>query len=84
MKRIGDFITREEEIFGLPAGEYKNSYSVIPAMRKYRGPTTVSIAYIDESGTILFWVAKDILKNAAIEWVKDHGKPWDWDPDDEC
>ena len=75
--RVGSFITHDDELFYAPVGIGTNSYSVLPEK-----DGLASLAIVNESGKLEAWVLRDVPTKDAFDYLKDHGKPKDWDPND--
>ena len=74
--RVGSFITHGDELSYAPMGIGTNSYAVLPE----KGDLA-SLAIVNESGKLEAWVMRDVPTKEAFDYLKEHGKPKDWDPD---
>jgi hypothetical protein len=80
--KVGSRITHDDELDYAPVGIGTHSYSVLPELEKKTGTLGfASVAVVDESGVIEAWVMRDVPEEEALDYVKENGKPKDWDPD---
>ena len=38
------------------------------------------MAIVDESGVIEVWIMRDVTEEEALDYLKEHGKPKEWEP----
>jgi len=81
-RKVGSRITHDDELDYAPIGQGTFSYSVLPELDKKTGASGfASVALVNESGVIEAWVMRDVPEQEALDYVKENGKPKDWDPD---
>ncbi len=83
-RRVGSRITHDDEIDYAPLGIGKYSLVVLPERdKKTRSLGFASVAIVDESGVIEVWIMRDVTEGEALDYLKEHGKSKDWEPDDD-
>jgi len=80
--RVGSWITHGDEIDYAPVG-FGTKYSYAVIAENELSAALASIGVVNESGKIESWIMRDVPVLEAMCWLSKHGKPKDWDPDDE-